>query len=279
MPRRPARWRLFGWTPAPARANLSRAMTKAEIQRIIENDFTSLCAAAAGVSGGTLVRDGLYSFTRGSLMEWYDKVFDFRLPVPDGGAFAADLVRRIEKGEIPRSVFLASGPETEALEAPLVRAGFSVFYEQTGMAVRRGELRAPEGGPGEIGPVTTGEDLDAWIACLDLSFERKRNRTQYGKLAGADGISLWGIRDGGVMVSTILLQERGEASGIHLVSTHPDHRKKGHGARLTAFAAGRAFSAGADRVVLLSSPMGRGMYAGLGFAVYGTVKHLRYGGH
>ena len=261
-------------------------MSMDQLQRKPEDDFIALCVAAARVSGGSLEREKSFSFTRGSLMSWYDKVFDFQSAHGAGDgkdlyatAAAADLARemilRARKGEIPGNIFLRHGGETEALEEPLIKAGYEVFYAQTGMVLDRSGLRLPDGEYSGIRRVDGDEDLKKWIACLDLSFDRKRDLVQYRNLMAAPEMSLWGLYDGSLMVSTILLFERGETAGIHLVSTHPEHRKKGHGARLTAFAAERAFSRGAEQVVLLSSLMGEGVYAGLGFVPYGRVKHLR----
>jgi len=69
----------------------------------------------------------------------------------------------------------------------------------------------------------------------------------------------------GVAVATTTLLLTGDVGGIYFVCTHPDHRRQGYGATITAHAMAAAAAAGATHAVLGSSPMGQRIYERLGF--------------
>jgi GNAT superfamily N-acetyltransferase len=252
-----------------------------------ERDFEALCVAAGYVSGGIRVEQKNYSYTDKCPMDWYNKVFDIRFPGSGFDKHIEELTARMAAGEIPPNVFLSSKMTAEGRDEQFFRAGFTLVYEQTAMTVgntRRppsleaGGGKGPSGGTGGIRRVESGRDLDGWIECLELAFSRKRDKALYEKLAGIAGIDLWGLWEGDIPVSTLLIQKTGGTAGLHLVSTHPGYRKKGYGAKIVDFALDISFSGGAESVVLLSSPMAKSLYESLGFTAYGKVKHLKYEG-
>jgi ribosomal protein S18 acetylase RimI-like enzyme len=79
------------------------------------------------------------------------------------------------------------------------------------------------------------------------------------------GISWYVGRIDGIVVSTALAFEIDHVVGIFNVATSPEHRRRGHGAALTARAAQDGFARGCELAYLQSSELGYGVYRKLGF--------------
>ena len=72
-------------------------------------------------------------------------------------------------------------------------------------------------------------------------------------------------RVGAEIVATALGITMNEVTGVFNVATAPDHRRRGHGAALTARVVRDGFAGGATLAFLQSSRLGHGVYRQLGF--------------
>ena len=250
-------------------------MNDRDVQNTIENNFIELCLAAARASSGKIVSEKGYSYTKDCLMAWYDRIFALREPALRSPDFFCDMKSRISKGELPRSIFLSSELVSRGIDKQFLNHGFEPFYEQTGMATHHGQKEFALTSDEEIRPIKTDDELNEWIGCLERVFGKKRSKALYERLSTHRGISLWGLYSAKIMVSTVLILTDGKTAGLHLIGTHPEFRHRGFGTKMTAFAVNRCFQEKNEAVVLLSSNMGKALYAQLGFREQGKVLHLK----
>lgn len=112
-------------------------------------------------------------------------------------------------------------------------------------------------------------DLDSVLSLLEQGFSMPSELTRNlfpMRLVLMDGGTTWLVSDGAQDVSTALAAVVGDSCGIFNVATPEEHRGKGYGSIATAQAVAQALAAGASRAYLQSSPMGRSVYAALGFS-------------
>ena len=245
------------------------------IRNEIESSFKNLCIHAASVSGGVFSIEEFYSYTNKCLMAWYEKVFDIDFAYSSVDEVIDNLVERMGSGRIPENVLLSSDQVSRKMDSALCKKGFEVVYEQTNMAITKDEYTGDDAGFEMIRRIQSDGRLDDWIACLELSFGRSRNKILYERLSRVEGITFWGLYEGDTLASTLGILETGKTAGLQLVSTHPEYRNKGYASIITRFALHKSFTGNSELAVLQSSRMAGRMYSRLGFREFGRIMHLR----
>ena len=250
-------------------------MNNHDIQKTAEMNFFDLCIAATRVSFGKVEITQSYSYTKNCIMDFYDKVYLTNARLFDG-ANSIDIIKeKIMHGEFPNSLYISSKLVTMGIDQLFLENGFTVFYEQTPMAVRRSTYTEKLSCGEDIRQIKSKKELEPWIDCVERAFGRKRDITLYSKLSERKDISLWGLYKNDSPVSTVLILTSGKTSGLHLIGTNPQYRGNGYGSEITTFAIQKAFREHYNIVVLLSSNKGKTMYSSLGFMEYGKVVHLK----
>ena len=115
----------------------------------------------------------------------------------------------------------------------------------------------------------TFADVDSMLSLLERGFGMPTELSRQlfpMRMMFLDGSSTWLVAEGSEDVSTALASVVDGSCGIFNVATPEGHRGKGFGSIATAQAVAQALAAGASRAYLQSSPMGRAVYAGLGFS-------------
>jgi hypothetical protein len=147
------------------------------------------------------------------------------------------------------------------------RLGYTVEERIPGMALGRGDLRAPDAAAA-VELVRSEDDFDAVLGVLADGFEVPRDLLAVfvrEKVRSMDGVRTYLVRDGGEIASTALAFRFGGTVGIFNVATAPRFRRRGHGAAVRPAAVRDALENGADLAWLQSSEMGEPVYRSLGF--------------
>lgn len=98
------------------------------------------------------------------------------------------------------------------------------------------------------------------------------------------GVACYVAEVDGAPVATAMGIRRDAAVGVFNVATLPQHRRRGHGAAITARVVADGYAAGAEWAWLQSSAMGQRVYERLGFAITETwhswvaATDVRFGG-
>jgi GNAT superfamily N-acetyltransferase len=242
----------------------------------IEKNLIDLCKQAAAQSKGRIVEKENYSCTIGCPVDWYNKAFGFHPAHEDPRVLLAQLREDIRLGDAPPSLLL-SGSSQSLLPGLLLREyGFSIFLEQTGMAIDLNAWEPDHHATGrDCRPIAGERELQEWIAVTEEAFGEKGDATLYRSLMNESDIELFGYYTAGRVVSTALLFMQDGVAGIHLVGTLHDCRGKGHGTAVTATALSFAKQAGYGRAALQASAMGKGVYSRIGFSEFSKLFHWR----
>ncbi len=108
----------------------------------------------------------------------------------------------------------------------------------------------------------TGEGADAWL--VDASWRQRHGFSDFYLLDGETG-----------PVSTAGILFKGASRGIlGAVATHPAHRGRGYGARVTAYALAQASAQGLEPWLCTANDLLEGFYRPLGFAPAGRWGRL-----
>jgi ribosomal protein S18 acetylase RimI-like enzyme len=189
---------------------------------------------------------------------------------PDERSAIRDLassLAEIEARGVSPAVVVLDGL-TPGVEAEARRLRLTGVERMPGMTVKPSTFRPPEGPAPEFALV--GDDPALVEVALDVTvrgFETTRELLEslFVSAMGAEPIDLWLAYSDGEPVSTATGIATGDAVGIFSVGTPPEHRRRGHGAWVTAQAVRGGFEAGASFAYLQSSEMGFGVYERLGF--------------
>jgi ribosomal protein S18 acetylase RimI-like enzyme len=202
----------------------------------------------------------------------YNAVLRFRPPGDLGSSIDA-LVARAEARGV-ELIWWLHPTAAPSLAACLRARGLVEAEVVEGMAADVAAV--PEPGPAPAGARVCEVGLGERDAYVDLLAWRyglgpEARPTLHGLLA-ATGIGVpgsptraWLAVAGGRAVAKACLHHDAGVAGIYGVATHADARRTGLGRHLTTVAVAAARAAGAEVVVLHSSPMAVGLYRSLGF--------------
>ena len=248
------------------------------MEAAIEKSLIDLCKKAAAQSNGRIVEREDYSCTVDCPVDWYNKVFGINPARGDPRALLDQLREDIRLGDAPPNLLLNGSSQSLLSERMLGEYGFSMFCEQTGMAIDLHAWETDSRATGRDCQLIAGErELQEWIAVTEEAFGKTRDATLYRSLMQESDTKLFGYHAAGRVVSTALLFMQDGVAGIHLVATSNDCRGKGYGTAVTATALRFAKAAGYGRAALQASAMGKGVYARLGFSEFSQLFHWRMG--
>jgi ribosomal protein S18 acetylase RimI-like enzyme len=172
-----------------------------------------------------------------------------------------------------------TGPATTPRELPayLLAHGLTLLLEPAGMAANLDAIATSLNAPAEleIRPVTDAESLRQWAEAFAAGFGVAETIQEplcllfAGMVVGPG--APWHLFLGalnGRPVATSALYLGAGVAGIYFVTTLPHTRHHGHGSALTQVCLLKARELGYQTAVLHASPMGRHVYAQLGFQTY-----------
>ena len=239
-----------------------------DVQLSVRAHFDTWRVMCLGCPGGSYDdAEGVVRARTQLPVSFFNGVYSARADVSVAGVLAA--VDEFAAADLPWNVQLRPGYPA-ALDAELADRGlqqtgdipFMVLTDATEEQRVAAEARA------STRTCTSFADLDAVLSLLEQGFgmppELTRNLFPM-RLVLMDGGATWVVTDEGEDVSTALAVVEGDSCGIFNVATPEAHRGKGFGSIATAQAVAQAMADGASRAYLQSSPMGRSVYAGLGF--------------
>jgi GNAT superfamily N-acetyltransferase len=253
-------------------------MLENDLPLLIEKNLIDLCEAVAASSGGRLMETPNYACTTGSPSAWHNKVFGFERARDGREKVLAQLREDIRAGRAPSNLLVGVYAQSFFTETALLAHGFTMYFEQTGMAIEVDEWRDEDHGRnGECPPPADRAELTQWVAVLDEAFSGETDIDLYEHLMARPGISFFAGRAAGRIVSTAVLYIKDGIAGIHLVATSKDFRGQGLATAATAAALRRAREQGCALAVLQASPMGKNVYARMGFAAHLQIQHWELG--
>jgi RimJ/RimL family protein N-acetyltransferase len=253
-------------------------MPETNLPYLIEKNLINLCVAVAASPGGRLVETPNYACTDGSPSAWHNKVFGFERARHAREAVLRQLREDIQAGRAPDNLLVGVFARSFLTEAGLLARGFVPYFEQTGMAIETAAWRDEDRGrDGDFPPPADRAELTQWVAVLDEAFSGERSVDLYQNLMARPGISFFAGRADGRIVSTAVLSIKDNIAGIHLVGTSTDFRGRGLATGATRAPLRRAREQGLPLAVLQASPMGRNIYARLGFAAHSQIQHWELG--
>jgi ribosomal protein S18 acetylase RimI-like enzyme len=189
-------------------------------------------------------------------------------------AGVADSIAEVERRGIPCGVQVREGRHPD-VEAEVARLGLTARTPMPGMTATPGELAEVRVSELEIVRVDDEAGLAeaARIAASAEGAPLEFMRALYTPgVLQLPGNRIYLGRVDGEAVTTAIGYRTGRDAAIFSVGTHADHRRRGYGAAMTAWAARDGFADGADLAWLQTSKMGESVYRRLGFRH--VVMHL-----
>ena len=266
-----------------------RSAMSRELSDLADRVTTRFLIELGVAGGGVLERSaGLTSVLGGSPIAYNSAVVVPRLDDENADAAIAAISARLDELHAPGSWHLDAGSTPADLADRLLAAGYVDGGADASMALpidSRGSVPPlPEGA--DIHEVDTARDdggatLQDWIDVLSDGFGEGRPEAEwagevYRRLAAGPSSHhrLLVATQGGAPVSAASLLIDEDAVGIFFVGTRPSARRKGLGAAITHCAIRLGAEAGCRAAVLGASPMGRPVYARLGFVDCGSTRIL-----
>ena len=205
---------------------------------------------------------------------FYSRIFGFACEKGREKEAVEELKRAIEKGEKPNNIMVYAEDLTPELEAALIACGFENYASQTSMSLPLPVQSQPRA---EIVPIDSDTIAD-WTNTLNEAMGVGPSPVSfYANLLPSDDAVLYGIRDNGQIVSTLMVCFFDGLPCIHECSTLPETRGKGYVSDLVRAACIEASRRGYDTMYLQASAMGEPVYAKLGFQPDGTIRHWKLG--
>jgi ribosomal protein S18 acetylase RimI-like enzyme len=164
---------------------------------------------------------------------------------------------------------IAAGSPGDALDRHLSQRGWltrssPAFVMLSGLPLRTLAGEFPAAGAVEV----SGQPDDAWAARYHYRGQDHLPPVAWKVLTSAEQQSFVSIRDGGEVLAIARLSFAGDLAGLTAVEVHPDHRRQGLGAAITAAACEQAERGGIDRVFLqveVDNAPAQALYGRLGF--------------
>lgn len=158
----------------------------------------------------------------------------------------------------------------EGFSEILKKAGYELMVEQTGML-----LQLPLGDPGNHERIVRmhRKDMDLWADTVARAFEKPDDRSAFYLMADREDCFFYAWLEDGVPVGTALLYTSHANAGIHEVGVLKEYRGRGIAAALVRHALRQAVSDGAAISTLQASPVGKPLYASLGYSEVSTIQN------
>ena len=180
----------------------------------------------------------------------------------------ADSIREVEAAGVPCGVQLRAGSRHDEVEAELARLGFTSRTPLPGMTLAPDELA--DLGVAGLTVQRAGDEAAlaeaAHVAATGFAAPVEALKPLYAAAAlSLDGFEVYLGRVAGEAVTTAMGYRLGREVAIFSVATPPEHRRRGYGAAISAYAARMGFEQGADLAWLQTSELGEPVYRRLGF--------------
>lgn len=263
-------------------------VSNSQLSRAIEENRVRAFSTLGRVPGGKLLApEGMVTV-----------IPPIRIPVPlCAQVFSADVSGGDAEEQVMKVVGLfqergipfawTTGPSTRPRDLGRVLEGCGIEHlvDLAGMALDLDDLGRPEM-PGALvaRDVRTRDDLRAWASAFRQGFGlpdgTERDIAELIGAAREASGGTWrhyvGTLDGAPVGSSSMYLHQGIA-GIYFVGTVPSARRRGIGTWMTFLALDDARSLGTRWSILHASPVGRGVYARLGFQEYCTLSAYMFG--
>ena len=180
----------------------------------------------------------------------------------------ADSIREVEAGGVPCGVQLRAGRRHDDVDAELARLGFTARRPMPGMTLASDELADFRVDGLTIDRAGSEAALAeaAHVAATGFAAPVEALKPLYAAAAlSLDGYAVYLGRVAGEAVTTAMGYRLGREVAIFSVATPPEHRRRGYGAAISAYAARMGFEQGADLAWLQTSELGEPVYRRLGF--------------
>ena len=180
----------------------------------------------------------------------------------------ADSIREVEAAGAPCGVQLRAGRRHDEVNADLARLGFTSSRPLPGMTLTPNELVDVQ-----VNGLTIDRAADdaalaeaAHLAATGFAAPFEALRPLYAAASlSLDGFAVYLGRVAGEPVTTAIGYRIGREVAIFSVATPPEHRRRGYGGAISAYAARIGFDQGADLAWLQTSELGEPVYRRLGF--------------
>ncbi len=233
-----------------------------------EQSFTDMCCLVTELAGykkqpltdfATLYDGGFPGFN------WYSRLIFGKFKeeqLPTASALLADTAS-------PLISFTAQFVPQGFPEA-LKKAGYELMVEQTGML-----LELPVKDPGNDAHIVRmrRKDMDLWADTVTRAFEKPDDRLAFYLMAEREDCYFYAWLEDNTPVGTTLLYTAHANAGIHEVGVFKEHRGKGIAKALVYHALRQAISDGAAISTLQASPVGKPLYASMGYTEVSTIQN------
>jgi N-acetylglutamate synthase len=180
----------------------------------------------------------------------------------------ADSIGEVEAAGVPCGVQLRAGRRHDNVEAELARLGFTSRSPMPGMTLAPDELADVR-----VDGLTIDRAGDeaalaeaAHVTATGFAAPVEAIKPLYAAaVLSLDGFAVYLGRVAGEAVTTGMGYRLGREVAIFSVATPPEHRRRGYGGAISAYAARMGFEQGADLAWLQTTEIGEPVYRRLGF--------------
>ena len=192
---------------------------------------------------------------------------------------SAELIHKVQEGIYPE-VLIATDDNIDENDPFLRKNGFFPFLGWKGMAREFIELQdvpqLPENT--EIVNLNHPRDLQQWahIVSTELLVPNQFEPALVEKLMAKHGVEIFLLKHNGVGVSTILVYQSANSTGLYMIATSQAARRKGYAYLLVEQIIRQVSQQSKKPIILHATQKGEGLYAKLGFMPYNQFFLYRY---
>jgi len=242
----------------------------------IENDVYSFWRKVAVISGNKVSINNDLSWVMSDNSDWPNRIFRARLNPADVNEKITTVVNQIKLGNIPKIWTITPSSIPKDLGEQLLAHGFYQYNVQSGMAI---DLLTTTIIPKQqnrelvIHRCHNLDTLRQFKSVSDTAFNRNVNFDIFVKMLNEKSIHFYvgSIHDH--VVATLIISYSATFAGLHLVTTHPNYRKRGIAATMVRNALYDIQTQGYPFVVLQASQLGEGIYQKIGFKKHLDLMH------
>lgn len=219
-----------------------------------------------GSSGQFLYNKEHYSSVIPENNSWPSKVFELREALID----FKELYSKIESENIPNSISILENVE---LETQLLEHKFILKSTVKGMYLNLEEKDKPNNIFTSIEKVDDKPKAIEFAKIASKSFGNEVLSSTIISLINSSQLKLFIGKSNNQYVSCgMVLLDKNEIVGLHMIGTIPEFRGLGFGKTITNKLLFEAYKSGSKQVVLVASESGERIYSKLGFITQGNLK-------
>lgn len=247
-------------------------INKKTLDKIVADSLIDVCVLATRLSGGTIEKKSLFSWTKNCYSEWYSKVFyindENTLPL---------IRKEIEAGYAPPTLLIGGENLTKDMEDGLRKNNFIQYFEQTGMVfdLKKQPIDLSADAK-KVVKVKTDNEILQWTEVINKSFGKNDDPMLYQLLQKENYIHFYGYLEDNRLVASTMVVCCGDIAGVHLVGTLDDFRGRGVATSIMRKVLSDAKAFGCELSVLQASKLGKPVYQKLGYQAVSKLTHWRY---